>query len=134
MSRKWTEADLKAVKARIVRSTPIKKVTVKKQYRSKLETAFARQLELEVVAGVVTAWWYEPFSMWLPGKVRYKPDFMIQYSDHRQIEIIEVKGWSKNRRDGMTRLKVASSIFPCFTWMLISKSAFGDWEKLEVLQ
>ena len=100
-------------------------------YRSKWDAAYAAKLELEKQAGLVKAWWYEPLSLWLPGKVRYKPDFLIQYPEglERRCEIIEVKGWSKNRRDGITRLKIAAALFPCFTWRMVYKVKGGGWEE-----
>ena len=104
-------------------------------YKSKWEASYAGKLELEQRAGIIKQWWYEPFSLWLPGKVRYKPDFLIQYNlpicDPRTMElsIVEVKGWSKNKRDGMTRLKIAAALFPCFRWVLASHTKNG-WEEV----
>ena len=108
----------------------VRKVAQPQPYRSKWEAAYASKLELEKHAGLIKAWWYEPFSLWLPGKVRYKPDFLIQYPDglEQRLEVIEVKGWSKNRRDGMTRLKIAAAIFPCFTWRLVYRTKGGGWD------
>ena len=102
-------------------------------YRSKWEENYASKLELEKRAGIIKAYWYEPFSLWLPGKVRYKPDFLIQYplGLERSLEIVEVKGWSRNRRDGMTRLKIAAALFPCFTWKLARKTKNG-WDEERV--
>lgn len=101
-------------------------------YRSKWEAAYASTLELQKRAGLIKAWWYEPFSLWLPGKVRYKPDFLIEMpyipGMERHLEIIEVKGWSKNRRDGMTRLKIAAALFPCFVWRLVYRTKGGGWD------
>lgn len=104
------------------------------QFRSKLEANFASKLELEQRAGLIIQFWYEPFSLWLPGKVRFKPDFLIQHrlplddNDIRMLEVIEVKGWSKNRRDGMTRLKMAAALFPCFRWALVTRDQ-GNWKE-----
>lgn len=108
-------------------------------YRSKWESAYASKLALEHRAGLIIRYWYEPFSIWLPGKVRYKPDFMIERHSvnpwggqmNPNIEIIEVKGWSRNRRDGMTRLKIAAALFPCFIWTLVRKTKDG-WEEEHV--
>jgi len=91
-------------------------------YKSKWEERYAKQLAAEKVQGVIVAWWYQPFSMWLPGGVRYKPDFMVQYPHSERLQMVEIKGWSKNLRDGITRLKVAASIFPCFDWSI------GRWK------
>ena len=67
---------MKAAKARIVGSAPIKKVTVKKQYRSKLEAAFANYLDVLKLAKDIDGWSYEPVNFRLPGgKNFYKIDF-----------------------------------------------------------
>ncbi len=84
------------------------------KFDSKWEERYAKVLAMEQATGTIERFWYHPFSMWLPGKVRYTPDFLIQYPGH--LQIVEIKGWSKNLRDGMTRLKIAASIFPCYTW------------------
>ena len=103
-------------------------------YRSKWEAAYASKLELEKAAGLIKQWWYEPFSLWLPGKVRYKPDFLIEMpyipGMERHLEIIEVKGWSKNLRDGKTRLKIAAALFPCFVWRMVYRTKGGGWDGL----
>lgn len=99
------------------------------KYDSKWEERYAKKLEMEKAAGVIERYWYHPFSMWLPGKVRYTPDFLIQYHGH--LQMVEIKGWSKNLRDGMTRLKIAASIFPCFTWT-VGKWTGKDFEFIPV--
>ena len=95
-------------------------------YKSKWESAYAHKLQLELLAGEISGWWYEPFSLWLPGQVRYKPDFLVQYPSG-ELYLLEVKGWSKNLRDGMTRLKIAASIFYCFKWCLVHRLKGGGW-------
>ena len=98
-------------------------------YRSKWEQSYANTLEMAKMAGIIKQWWYEPFSIWLPGKVRYKPDFLVQYplGMERSLQIVEVKGWSRNKRDGMTRLRIAAALFPCFEWTLAYKVKGGGW-------
>jgi hypothetical protein len=83
-----------------------------------------------VAAGLVKQWWYEPFSLWLPGGVRYKPDFLVQFPDELRLplRIDEVKGFSKNMRDSLTRLKIAAALFPCFSWALIRREN-GGWDE-----
>jgi hypothetical protein len=97
-------------------------------YRSKWEAAYANKLELEKRAGFIFQYWYEPFSIWLPGNIRFKPDFMVKYAGDPVMTIIEIKGWSKNRRDGITRLKVAAALFPCFVWRLVYRTKGGGWD------
>ena len=104
------------------------------RYRSKGEMQYAYKLDRDKAAGLIKAWWYEPFSLWLPGKVRYKPDFLIENrlpvddNDKRTLELIEVKGWSRNRRDGITRLKIAAALFPCFVWRLVWMKKGGGFD------
>lgn len=105
-------------------------------YRSKLEYAYSQYLDALVHAGEIVRWQYEPMTLHLGGGVKYKPDFVC-WMPHvkgsgsmagRWIQIREVKGsWIKNKRDGMTRLKMASVLFPYFSFLLVSRSA-GQWE------
>ena len=60
--------------------------------------------------------------------MRYKPDFMIQRVGRSMLEMVEVKGWSRNLRDGITRYKIAASLFPCFTWKMVKRKGHG-WEE-----
>ncbi len=124
-----------------VRKLPVEAVPLnntapspKREYDSKWEETYAAELVLRKHAGLIKAYWYHPFSMWLPGKVRYSPDFMIEYPYglERRLEIVEVKGWSRNLRDGMTRLKIAAAIFPCYTWKLVKKQKGGGWSEEEI--
>lgn len=118
----------KARPANVVKSTSL--------YRSNLEAVFAETIERAKRAGLVKAFWYEPFSLWLPGRIRYKPDFLIQYAEapvytthvcaEPRLGIVEVKGWSRNLRDGITRMKMAAALFPCFTWKLVERKN-GEW-------
>jgi hypothetical protein len=102
----------------------------KSLYDSKWEAAYHAKLQLEIQAGLIKQVWLHPFSLWLPGGVRYKPDFMIQYPDgmEQRLEIVEVKGWSRNRRDGITRLKIAAALFPCWTWRMVYRTKGGGWD------
>ena len=95
-------------------------------YKSKWELLYAQKLNRDKADGLVTFWYYEPFSLWLPGHVRYTPDFLLQDKDGI-IHVVEIKGWSPNLRDGMTRLKVAAAVFPCFEWQLVSRERNGEW-------
>jgi len=117
----------RAVAARTPEPKPASSPTVRPSpYKSKWESAYAHKLQLELLAGEISGWWYEPFSLWLPGQVRYKPDFLVQYPSG-ELYLLEVKGWSKNLRDGMTRLKIAASIFYCFKWCLVHRLKGGGW-------
>lgn len=97
--------------------------------------AYAQYLELEKQAGRVKWWWYEPlpWGITLGGaedKKKYKPDFLVWYPDglERRLEFVEVKGFSKNIRDSITRYTVAKSLFPCFDWKMVKRKGHG-WEE-----
>lgn len=97
-------------------------------YRSKLEAAYANQLDAMQRAGDIKAWWYEPFSFQLSTGKRFRVDFLVQYPDglEKPLECIEVKGaWIKNRRDSITRLHWAAQRFPCFVWRLVWREGHG---------
>lgn len=96
-------------------------------YKSKWEAAYAQHLELMVKAGEIQGWWYEPLRLRLPGTRNfYKPDFVVQR--HRdfevngcraRLEIHEIKGWSLNRREGITKLKTAAGLNTWATFKLV---------------
>lgn len=110
---------------------------IKRLFDSKWEETFCAELVLRKHAGLIKAYYYHPFSLWLPGKVRYTPDFMIQWPDgmERKLQIVEIKsGWTRNGRedrDGITRLKIAAALFPCFAWVKVSRHK-GGWHEEEV--
>ena len=110
----------------------------KREYDSKWEETYATELVMRKHAGLIRNYWYHPFSMWLPGKVRYTPDFMIEYhyepygKEKRLLEIVDVKGWHKNIREAMTKIRIASAIFDCFTWKLVKKQKGGGWDEEEI--
>lgn len=101
--------------------------------------SFCQFLDLERQAGRIKWFWYEPFSFWLvlPDRskgergVRHKVDFMIWYPDgmERRIQMVEVKGHSRNFRDGITRFKMARDKYPCFDWVIVKRRGHG-WEEI----
>lgn len=103
--------------------------------QDKWNWSYAQFLDLERHAGNLKFWWYEPFSLWLvrPNKeakeqgVRHKVDFMIWGNDGA-LTMVEVKGHSRNLRDGITRYKIARELFPCFQWKLVKRAGHG-WEE-----
>lgn len=83
-------------------------------YRSKLEARYATQLDLELRAGLIKGWLYEPFSLKLANGKRYRPDFLTWGEEG--LTCIECKGFHRNLRDSLTHLKWAAQRFPCFIW------------------
>ena len=96
-------------------------------YRSAWEARYAQHLEILKRAGEIIDYWYEPIRFRLPGEANYyKSDFLIQFRSplapgfyHKWIEVHEVKGWSKNRREGITKLKTAAGLNPWATFQLV---------------
>lgn len=122
--------------ARIVRgsSGPIQALAAgpaqaeKSPFDSKLEASYDCVCRAMVQAGEVQRYWHHPFSLKLPGeKNRYTPDFLLWMTDWT-LQIREVKGWSKNRREGITKLKTAAGHFPWATYYLITKED-GHWSE-----
>ena len=98
-------------------------------YRSKLESRYAAHLDLLVKAGEIRRWEYEPISLKLGDKARYRADFLVVLPGglERRPELHEVKGkWIKNRRDGLTHLKWAAQKYgDVFTFRLIEWNGHG---------
>lgn len=91
-------------------------------FDSKLEAAYDQYLGALKHAGVILEFWYHPLTLKLPGGPRYTPDFMVWPAEPgARVQIHECKGFSKNLRDGMTRLKVASGLYRCFEWRLVRR-------------
>lgn len=91
-------------------------------FDSKLEAAYDQYLAALKHAGVILEFWYHPLTLKLPGGPRYTPDFMVWPAEPgARVQIHECKGFSKNMRDGMTRLKVASGLYRCFYWRLVRR-------------
>lgn len=85
--------------------------------------AYAQELDARKKAGDILEWWYEPHAWRIAEGVSHKADFMV----HREscgcpiIEIHEVKGYSRNLRDGITRFKVARDKYRCFVWRMMKR-------------
>ena len=92
---------------------------------NKLEAAYARHLQQQVLAGRYTGWQFEPMKLslgdgWL---CTYTPDFMVTRPDGI-LELHEVKGhWEDDAR---VKIKVAASRFP-FVFVGITRSR-GEWQ------
>lgn len=94
-------------------------------YRSKLERAFAEHLVYLRIAGLLTAWSYEPLNLRLPGKKNfYKPDFLVQ--DSHGLTFYEVKGRNKSDERSLVKIKTAAGLNPWarFIWVTQQK---GEW-------
>ena len=98
------------------------------EYDSQLEADYASYLQGLLYGGIITKWWHHPMRLQLAPKTSYQPDFMVQMG--KSLILYEVKGWHKNRRDSLTHLKVAASLFPCFRFVLVTRERRAWTEKV----
>lgn len=98
-------------------------------YDSKLEAARATYLGYLLLAKDILKVIHHPFHIDIGEERAYTPDFLVWWADGR-ITVEEVKGSvrSKNARDSITRLHVATKLFPMFTWYLVMRPK-GQWEE-----
>lgn len=101
-------------------------------YDSKLEARYAQYLDVLKFCGDIRRYVYHPFTIWIATKRKYTPDFLIEMKDG-SVAIVEVKGSMKmkNARDSITRLHVAASKLPMFTWKLVQRVR-GDWKVVSI--
>ncbi len=99
------------------------------KFKSKLEAAYAKHLDLRVQAGEVLRWRYEAVTFALGGGARFTPDFYVLVPLQPlgewgcQIELHETKGhW---REAAKVRMKVASEMYDEFEWRVVSAKTTG---------
>lgn len=103
-------------------------------YKSKLEARFAGYLEIQRRLVELKQYWYEPCTFRLPGGVRYTPDYLLWRGELNRpsgamiMEFHEVKGHHKNKRDSLTRLKIAAALHPWARWCL-DEWQDGRWKE-----
>jgi hypothetical protein len=98
-----------------------------KRGMNKTEQAYAQHLDLQVHAGKVLWWRFEPFKLRLADGSYYKPDFGVLPRD-LLFEIHETKGfWREAAR---VRIKVAAELFP-FKFIALTRTAGGGWKREE---
>jgi hypothetical protein len=101
-------------------------------YKSKLEEAWAAELERLRAAGEVVLWRYEAMALRLGPDCVWWPDFVAVRRDG-QIVVYEVKG--RRRDDGMAKLKVAAQQWPELRVYLVTRDggARGTWKVEQVV-
>lgn len=102
---------------------PARKPTT--MYRSKLEQRFAQELERRRAVGQIEWVRYEAVEFRLSQTVRYRPDFIV--CQNNALTVYEVKGWARNRRDGITRLKWLAKDWPMLLCILVEYRR-GVWD------
>lgn len=88
-----------------------------KRYKSKLELKYANHLQLQLLAGEISRWAYEPIGFKIANRTHYYPDFMVVKPDG--VEFHEVKGYDRQGK-GKLKWKIAADMYPEFTWRFIT--------------
>ncbi len=97
-------------------------------YDSQLERDWNVELHTRVLEVRPHGWTFH-----LPGGVDYTPDFIAwDYLGH--ITVYEVKGdlKQKNARDSRTRFKIAAGLYPCLTFIWVTRDRNGRWIETEI--
>lgn len=122
---------------------------VKAERVIKLTDGFDSQLERDYASELNSLGYTvmrEGWTFHLPGGVDYTPDFVAWMSEsigyhtglrligNRKIFVYEVKGnlKQKNARDSRTRFKIAAGLYPCFTFVWVTRNAAGHWIETEI--
>lgn len=85
------------------------------RYRSKTEARYVQFLDLEVRAGNVIRWLYEPLRLEIGPGARYTPDFAVWRPGCNLPELHEVKGGFV-REAARVRFRAAVRAWPGFRW------------------
>lgn len=106
----------------------------KREFDSKWEETFCSELVLRKHAGLIRNYWYHPWTFRLPGGVKLEIDFLIEYPFglERKLQVMEIKGWHKNIREAMAKLKIAAAIWPCFQWSIGRREKGGGWHEKDI--
>lgn len=112
--------------ARVAKGEEVK--AIKTPFDSKQEKVYHDYLGFLQREGSVLGYWYHPLMLYLPGGLRYTPDWLVLEKDMKTLIVRwcfhELKGkWIKNRRDGITRLKLAASL---------PQNAWASWKLIEL--
>lgn len=92
------------------------------------ESAYAKHLEQQQMAGVVLWYKFEGVKLRLADKTFLTVDFAVMTSNN-VMEMHEVKGFMFD--DANVKLKVAASMYP-FIFKVIRKGKGGSWQITEI--
>ena len=99
---------------------------------NKTESAYADHLQLQLLAGELAWWQFEPVNLRLAKKTWYKPDFMVLKTgtpgEFDELYLIEVKGFWRD--DARVKIKVAAEMYPMFKFVAVTRKGNG-WEREE---
>lgn len=94
---------------------------------NKTELEFGKELQIQLHAGDLLWWSFEPIKLRLAQSCFYTPDFAVQLAD-QSMEFIEVKGFWRD--DARVKIKTAARLFPMFTFTAVTKKTKkqgGGW-------
>lgn len=97
---------------------------------NKTEAKYASELELQKRSGLISDYWFEPFSLRLSSPecgqpARYTPDFMILMPDGTTI-VDDVKNSSIDDNAAIVRIKCAAELFPLWVFRLVRPRKIKD--------
>lgn len=103
---------------------------VNPKYRSRVEEVWSVVGQIYIrdfFGAVVLRQDYEPFTLNLPGPIKYTPDFFYVLEDGRSI-FAEIKNSKRNKGYAVTlnKLKTASEIYPYFYYVMVTME--GGWK------
>lgn len=92
------------------------------------EKAHAENLDKRILAGEVSAYWFEQVTFKIAEDCRYTPDFMVMLASG-EIEIHETKGHWED--DALVKIKVAAALLPFqfIAYRKLPKKEGGGWEQ-----
>jgi hypothetical protein len=94
---------------------------------NKTEVAYGNLLELQLRAGEILWYAFEPFKLRLADRTFYTPDYAV-INKSLELEFHEVKGFWED--DARVKIKVAAETFRHFRFCAVTKSkaAPSGWE------
>ena len=98
-------------------------------YDSKLEERYAQYLELCKHASndPLLDWFYHGLKFRVGNGSWYTPDFGLIYRNY--IEFDETKGYHRNIRESLAKIKSAALIYPWWRWAIVTSPKGKGWQK-----
>ena len=117
---------LDAMKPNKIRAKAKPKPSLPKGIDSRYELEYLRILERQKSSNEIHDFYLKPGSLRMGTGTHYEPDFMVIANDGT-IEYHEIKGHTRFAAKGISKLKSAAYIYPCFRFML----CMGESVKIE---
>jgi hypothetical protein len=89
------------------------------------EAAYAEELQLQLLAGEILGYQFEPMKLRLAKNTSYSPDFLVQLADStlefREVKACRASGAFLAEDDAMVKIKVAAEMYPMFGFVMCGK-------------